>query len=159
MTSCPGRVWVRTEIRLPCVPEDTNSAASLPMRRAACSSSRRTVGSSSHTSSPTSARAMASRMPGVGRVNVSERRSTISCTDLPGGHGLESLRRPAPPFRVSVVGGALAEGIGGFLGTTIGGVYLAQAVEGLGNDEGPRVVLDHVLEPLTGAGGIPLIQI
>ena len=81
MTSWPARVWASTETRLPWVPEDTKSAASLPTRRAAISSSRRTVGSSSHTSSPTSARAIASRMAWVGSVSVSERRSTTSCME------------------------------------------------------------------------------
>ena len=40
------------------------------------SSSRFTVGSSPYQSSPTSASAMARRISGVGRVTVSERRST-----------------------------------------------------------------------------------
>ena len=51
--------------------------APLPCRasRRSASSSARTVGSSPNTSSPTSAAAMAARMPGEGRVTVSLRRS------------------------------------------------------------------------------------
>ncbi len=48
------------------VPEATKSPASLPIRPAASSSSRMTVGSSPKTSSPTSAAAIAARMAGVG---------------------------------------------------------------------------------------------
>ena len=48
--------------------------------RATRSSRRLTVGSSRKTSSPTSARAMASRMAAVGRVTVSERRSIMDAT-------------------------------------------------------------------------------
>src|SRR5436189_6291942 len=57
-------------------PEGIHSAASNPSVAATCRSRRRTVGSSPYTSSPTSASAMARRMAGVGRVTVSERRST-----------------------------------------------------------------------------------
>ena len=49
--------------------------ASLPSSAATCASRRRTVGSPSRTSSPTSASAIARRMAAVGRVTVSERRS------------------------------------------------------------------------------------
>jgi hypothetical protein len=59
------------------VPEVVNSAASLPNNRAVTDSSSLTVGSSPRTSSPTSARAMASRIASVGLVTVSLRRSTI----------------------------------------------------------------------------------
>ena len=62
------------------VPDVTKSPAAFPSRSAASASSRLTVGSSSQTSSPTGARAMASRISGVGSVSVSERRSTMSCT-------------------------------------------------------------------------------
>src|SRR2546427_52199 len=57
-------------------PVGTNSAASLPKISAARFSSRLTVGSSPYTSSPTSASAMARRIAAVGRVTVSDRRST-----------------------------------------------------------------------------------
>src|SRR2546425_650194 len=76
MTSWPGWVQTFTAIWLPIVPVGTNSAASFPTRAAAISSSRRTVGSSLNTSSPTSASTMARRIAAVGRVTVSERRST-----------------------------------------------------------------------------------
>src|SRR5262249_43662161 len=59
------------------VPDGTNKAASLPRRAATRSWSRWTVGSSSKTSSPTSAACMAARMPGVGRVTVSLRKSMV----------------------------------------------------------------------------------
>ena len=58
------------------VPETVKSAASVPANAATRRSSSITVGSSPYTSSPTTADAIASRMPAVGRVTVSERRST-----------------------------------------------------------------------------------
>ena len=64
----------------PACPRARTAPPPCPARRAAVASRRWTVGSSSQTSSPTSARAMASRIAGVGRVRVSERRSTTSCT-------------------------------------------------------------------------------
>src|SRR6516164_5051434 len=75
MTSSPGRHWTPMAIWLPWVPEGTKSAAPSPSRSAIRSSSARMVGSSPYTSSPTSASAIARRIPGVGRVTVSERRS------------------------------------------------------------------------------------
>src|SRR6516165_582789 len=75
--SSPGRVWTLTAIWFDIVPDGTNTAASLPSRSATTSSSRLTVGSSPKTSSPTSAAFMAARMPAVGRVTVSLRRSII----------------------------------------------------------------------------------
>ncbi len=57
------------------LPEGTNSAASLPSSAAARSSSKLMVGSSPNTSSPTSAAAIAWRMPADGLVTVSLRRS------------------------------------------------------------------------------------
>ena len=62
-------------MRLPMEPEDTNSAASLPVMAADISCSLLTDGSSPYTSSPTSASYIAFRMPGEGRVTVSLRRS------------------------------------------------------------------------------------
>src|SRR5919201_3323694 len=64
------------------VPEETKSAASLPSSWAIRSSSWLTVGSSPKTSSPTSAEAIACRIPGPGRVTVSERRSMILMSRL-----------------------------------------------------------------------------
>ena len=52
-------------------------SASLPVIPATSASSARTLGSSPNTSSPTSARAITSRIAAVGRVTVSERRSII----------------------------------------------------------------------------------
>src|SRR5438105_1078880 len=77
MYSSPRWQWVITATRLPCVPLGTNSAASLSSIAAMRSCSALTVGSSPNTSSPSSARIIASRMPGVGRVTVSLRRSMI----------------------------------------------------------------------------------
>src|SRR5215218_8735404 len=58
MYSSPRAQWVMTPTRFDCVPEGTNIAASKPS-----------------TSSPTSAAAIAERMPGLGRVTVSLRKS------------------------------------------------------------------------------------
>src|SRR4051794_4242889 len=75
-TSSPGCVWARMEAWFDMVPDDTNRAASLPSSAATRCSRWLTVGSSPKTSSPTSAAAMAARMPAVGRVTVSLRKST-----------------------------------------------------------------------------------
>src|SRR5262245_37037449 len=77
ISSSPGCVCPLTQIWFDIVPEGTNSAASLPSVAATRSSSRLTVGSSLKTSSPTSAAFIAARMPGVGLVTVSLRRSII----------------------------------------------------------------------------------
>src|SRR2546426_7142423 len=106
-TSWPARVWLTTETTLPMVPEATKRPASFPSRSAAIDSSRLTVGSSSQTSSPTSARAMASRISGVGSVNVSDRRSTMSCTWLP--LGSETHGRPTTPLGEPVLSRQAAE--------------------------------------------------
>src|SRR5713226_6720610 len=78
ITSSPGWVWVRTAHRFPIEPLGRNRDASIPTISAASSWSRLTVGSSSQTSSPTSAAAIARRMESVGRVNVSLRSSTVA---------------------------------------------------------------------------------
>src|SRR5229473_8481673 len=57
------------------VPLGTNTAAFLPSRAAAISSSLITIGSSPNTSSPSGAVTIARRISGVGMVTVSERRS------------------------------------------------------------------------------------
>src|SRR5712691_9074877 len=64
------------------VPEGTNSAASFPSNCAAISWRRLTQGSSPKTSSPTSASAMARRIPGEGLVTVSLRRSIMLVCSL-----------------------------------------------------------------------------
>ncbi len=74
-TSSPGRVSNLSAIWFAIVPLGTNSAASLPSSAAMRSCSRLTEGSSPYWSSPTGASAIARRMPGEGRVTVSERRS------------------------------------------------------------------------------------
>ncbi len=76
-TSSPGCVCVLTAIWFDMVPDGTNRPASLPSRSATDSSRRLTVGSSPKTSSPTSAAFIAARIPAVGRVTVSLRRSMI----------------------------------------------------------------------------------
>src|SRR4029434_6060985 len=64
------------------VPEGTYSAASFPSNCAVPSWRRLTQGSSPKTSSPTSASAIARRMPGVGLVTVSLRRSIMLVRSL-----------------------------------------------------------------------------
>src|SRR5215212_4059214 len=76
-TSSPRFVLTWTPTWLVIVPEGAYSAASLPSRSATYSSSRFTVGSSPNTSSPTGASIIARRIPSVGRVTVSLRRSII----------------------------------------------------------------------------------
>src|SRR5688572_10798402 len=75
MHSSPRSQWAISAARLDCVPVGKKSPASMPKRSAQTSCRRFTVGSSPKTSSPTSAEAMAWRMPGEGWVTVSERRS------------------------------------------------------------------------------------
>src|SRR5436305_4071607 len=77
-TSSPGRVRILRPIWFAIVPLGTKRAASLPSNSAIRSCSRLTVGSSPYWSSPTGAAAIAWRMPGDGRVTVSERRSMRS---------------------------------------------------------------------------------
>ncbi len=75
ISSSPRLHCARTAERLPIVPLATKTPASLPSNRADFSSSALTVGSSPYWSSPTSAFIIASRISGVGRVTVSDRRS------------------------------------------------------------------------------------
>src|SRR5216683_360044 len=77
-TSSPGRVSTLRPIWFAMVPLGTNSAASLPSSAAMRSCRRLTEGSSPYWSSPTGASAIALRMPGEGKVTVSERRSMRS---------------------------------------------------------------------------------
>src|SRR5436309_3806523 len=98
MTSSPRLVWAIRAQRLPMVPLGTNSAASLPTIDAARCCRRWTVGSSSQTSSPTSAAAMAFRIDSVGSVKVSLRSSTTRVMDSilapPSGSQLGVDQRP-----------------------------------------------------------------
>src|SRR5690606_32783599 len=111
-TSWPGVVWDKSAAKLAIVPLGRKSAASLPSRNAAFSSRARTVGSSPKTSSPTAARAMASRIASVGWVTVSLRRSMTgsvsSCMsiisddehDRPATEEVVFLQLPADALRV-----------------------------------------------------------
>src|SRR5215207_790282 len=74
-TSSPLFVFTWTPIWFVIVPEGAYRAASLPSRSATYSSNLFTVGSSPKTSSPTGASSIARRIPSVGRVTVSLRRS------------------------------------------------------------------------------------
>ena len=74
-STSPGRVCSLSAIWFAIVAVGTKSAASWPSSAAARSCSAFTVGSSRFCSSPTSAAAIAARIPSVGRVAVSERRS------------------------------------------------------------------------------------
>src|SRR5438309_10981087 len=107
MTVVPGSVNSRRASWLPMVPDGTNSAASFPTRSAKASWRALIVGSSPYTSSPTSASAMALRISGVGRVTVSERRSTkpeltgsrLSALPLGSGGGVALGQHVARPVR------------------------------------------------------------
>ena len=77
ISSSPSSVCRRIAIWFAIVAVGRKIASSWPSRRAARSSSSLTVGSSRFCSSPTAAAAIAARMPAVGRVAVSERRSII----------------------------------------------------------------------------------
>ena len=90
-----------TATRFPIVPLGTKTAASFPKTRAIVSSSLCTVGSSPKTSSPTSARAIASRIFCVGRVTVSLRRSHIARRSRKRG-GVESYDEGARETRAEV---------------------------------------------------------
>ena len=80
-----GRTWrqrlvlgwalVALFFTLPIVPVGGHNAAGVPSSAATRACSALVVGSSPNWSSPTGAAAMAARMPAVGRVTVSERRS------------------------------------------------------------------------------------
>src|SRR5947207_15514533 len=75
--SSPGWVWALIPHWFDMVPDGTYIAASLPKYAATMSWSLLIVGSSLHTSSPTSAAAINVRIAGVGRVTVSLRKSII----------------------------------------------------------------------------------
>ena len=74
----PGSARAR-QAGCPSCPRERTAPLLCPASRRSRSSSRCTVGSSPNTSSPTSAAAIAARMPGEGRVTVSLRRSMGSC--------------------------------------------------------------------------------
>src|SRR5688572_2993572 len=78
IASSPRWQWLMSAARFDCVPEGKSSAASKPKSSAARACRRFTLGSSPKTSSPSSASIIARRMPGEGRVTVSERRSTMA---------------------------------------------------------------------------------
>src|SRR5580765_2034627 len=162
-TSWPVCVWLTTAMRLPIVPEATKRPAALPSRSAASASSRLTVGSSSQTSSPTWARAMASRISGVGRVSVSERRSTMSCTGLSlvaGDAGAdEPLLATAAPFGEVVVDGQSPEPVDRLGVLALVGVHLGEQIQRLRDDGGARIVLQHQLEPLPRRARIALSEV
>src|SRR5207302_1291000 len=140
------------------VPDAMKSPACLPMRPAARPSRRWTVGSSSHTSSPTSARAIASRMAGVGRVSVSERRSTTSCgTGSPGDR--QALGGALSPLGVGVLGGQPAEQRHRLGGPRLPEVHLGEEEERLRDHERVLVVPEDALEPLAGGGGVVLLVV
>src|SRR5262245_59660361 len=140
------------------VPDVTKSPAAFPIRSAASASSRLTVGSSSHTSSPTSARAMASRMAGVGSVSVSERRSTISCTGSPLGL-LEALAGPTPPFGERILGGQLLEQLRGLGRTAFPKPDVGEHPERFRNDEGSGQFLERELQALARGRRISLVVV
>src|SRR5256886_5327842 len=77
MPSGPGWVGLSRAQRFPMVPPGKKTGASLPPIPAARRCRRWIVGSSSQTSSPTSAAAIAARIDSVGSVNVSLRNSTV----------------------------------------------------------------------------------
>src|SRR6266705_1886161 len=160
-TFCPVRVWPTTETRLPIVPDATKRPAALPSRSASIASRRLTVGSSSQTSPPTSSRAIASRISGVGRVRVSERRSTMSCT----GFRLVSPLGPKPldgapaPLGVAVLAREPAEEVGGLGVLALVEVHFGEQVEGLGDHERARIALEHELEPLARRARIALREV
>src|SRR5262245_54116520 len=101
---------------------------------------------------------MASRMAGVGRVSVSERRSTTSCMGLPRG-GPEALGRAATPLGIRVLVGDAPERLLGICGPPIRRVDLGQAEQGLRDDQRAGVVLDGLFEALPGGDGIALVQV
>ena len=91
------------------VPDGRNIAASLPSSAATRSHSAQTVGSEPACSSPTSAAAIAARIPGVGRVWVSEARSTrTGATGMKRGGAkrivwvLGTMRAPGCPGRAGL---------------------------------------------------------
>src|SRR6185369_5951005 len=83
MYSSPRWQCDRIAQRLLWVPVGTNSAASKPSIPAIFSCSAFTLGSSPNTSSPSGAAIIAARMPGVGCVTVSLRRSTTVAIIMP----------------------------------------------------------------------------
>src|SRR3954453_10496490 len=78
ISSVPRAPRITSAISFAIVAVGTYTAASWPSSAAVRRSSSVTVGSSNHCSSPTSARAIASRIAADGRVIVSDRRSIIS---------------------------------------------------------------------------------
>src|SRR3989442_4433420 len=160
-TSWPARGGLPPETRLPIVPDDRKRPAALPSRSAAIASRRLTVGSSSQTSSPTSARAIASRISGVGRVRVSERRSTMSCTGcrLVSPLGPEPLDGAPAPLGVAVLAREPAEEVGGLGVLALVEVHWGEQAEGSGDQERARIALEPELEPLARRARIALREV
>ncbi|CAM2195470.1 protein of unknown function [Paraburkholderia kururiensis] len=92
MYSSPRAQCAINAARLLCVPLGKKSPASLPARSAMVSCRRCTVGSSPHTSSPTSARIIAAFMPSLGRVTVSLRKSIMRHVLVTGANGETGTR-------------------------------------------------------------------
>src|SRR2546426_503293 len=160
-TSWPARVWLTTETTLPMVPEATKRPASFPSRSAAMDSSRLAVGSSSRPSAPTSARAMASRISGVGRVRVSERRSAMSCTGVssPQRCGLQALGGTPAPFRMGELTGKPSQEFRGFGVLPLPDVDLGEEEERLGDDEGVRMVAQHRFQARSRRGRVAVGEV
>src|ERR1051325_7081695 len=155
--SWPGWVCAHTETRLPWVPDVTKTAASLAMRSAAIASRRLTVGSSSQTSSPTSARAIASRIAGVGRVIVSERKSMMGCIGVLPLGAPEARRRATAELRVAVFGLEAAKERHRFFRPAFFEVHLGEQDHRFGHDERAAVLLQDLLEALAGRDGVALL--
>src|SRR5688572_32992290 len=115
------------------------------------------VGSSPQTSSPTSARAIASRISGVGSVSVSERRSTMSCTPSP--LRAQSLRCALAPLRIAVLVCELPEQRDRVGGATLAEVDVGEERKRLRDHGRARVVLDDLLEARLGPERIALADV
>src|SRR5438045_3347912 len=111
------------------VPVGVQMAASLPNMAATLSCSRLMVGSSPNTSSPTSASAMALRMPGPGLVTVSLRKSMRSAMMAPHDkREREAVREDRAPAGEGDAGGADRAAVSGRaaaprLGDSFGAVH------------------------------------
>src|SRR5205809_1751078 len=117
ISSSPGSERVRRAISFAIVAVGTKTDSSWPSKSATRRSSSLTVGSSRRCSSPTSAFAIASRMPRLGCVFVSERRSItpVFCRgmDITALH--ETLERHGEPgFRAHQVWAWVARGATGY---------------------------------------------
>src|SRR6478609_10509251 len=96
-TASPGLICAVNAIRLHIVPEGRKSAASLPVSSATNSCSALTVGSVRNCSSPTSASAIALRIPADGRVAVSLERSITPASSSCAKSGRHTTAPIVPP--------------------------------------------------------------